>query len=337
MKYRINLRRKHFAQLFLIVIGAFNLIAFQNCSSSGMTSSQVQSVTPAALSGGGGTPPTAPGPVGTGSFILGQRPFLATSTWNTPVSASASYTPFSWVNGAYYMFGWSKYSTAVYVTNPSDPLVTITTVASWGWPAETLSLHLPSGVTGAPGSDAELIIIDGNNVHNFWVFNRINDNSATAKAYGRTNLLTGDGWGKASPFLGAGIVGAAASEFAGLLVQAETDAGEINHALQIEMPGPMQAPGRTGGAIGADGHSPTGVVQEGDRLAIPPSVAMPAGLSPLGQKVFRALQKYGCFDIDTTDNITVSFRAQQNAYDSATMTALDSDIRIIAPLLQLVQ
>jgi hypothetical protein len=139
-----------------------------------------------------------------------------------------------------------------------------------------------------------------------------------------------------SPFLSAGTVAAGASEYAGLLVQAETDAGEVEHALQLVLDGALQKPDPVGQAISSDGSSPNGIAQEGERLAIPPSVSMPAGLSPLGQKVFRALQKYGAFDIDVAGGCT-TLRVQANAYDAATIIALQGDVNTIIPLLESVQ
>lgn len=60
---------------------------------------------------------------------------------------------------------------------------------------------------------------------------------------------------------------------------------------------------------------------------------MPSGLSPLGQKVFRALQKYGAYVTDVSGGCT-TFGAQQNAYDDPTMTALWHDSGKIIPLLK---
>jgi hypothetical protein len=145
-------------------------------------------------------------------------------------------------------------------------------------------------------------------------------------------VITGMGWGTSSPFLGAGIMAAGSSELAGMLVQAETDTGAINHALQITIYSSLNRPGFTGGAIAGDGPSPGGIVQEGDRLGIPPGTSMPAGLSPLGQKVFLAFQKYGAFDIDTGG--ATNLRAQQNAYDAATVNALRTDMATLMPLLE---
>ena len=62
---------------------------------------------------------------------------------------------------------------------------------------------------------------------------------------------------------------------------------------------------------------------------------MPAGLSPLGQKVFRVLRTYGAFDVDSSGGST-TLRAQSNAYDAATITALRADMQKLGPLLRAV-
>jgi hypothetical protein len=235
------------------------------------------------------------------------------------------------------MVGWSSYSAAVYTSSSTDPVVKVTAPASWGWPAGAVSVHVAAGVSGAPGTDGEVLIIDGTTVHNWWQFNRTSNTTATASAYAATDVVSGTGWGTLSPFLGAGVVATGSSELAGLLVQAETDAGEIHHALQIELPQTQNMSGYDGDAISGDGPSSTGIAREGDRLAIPPGTPMPSGLSTLGQKVFRALQTYGAFDIDTTDCCTFSYRAQQNAYDQTTMDALNNDVGTITRLMQKVQ
>jgi hypothetical protein len=281
------------------------------------------------------TAPAEGGDSASAPFALGQVPFTATSTWNTPIAANATYTPLAWStsDGNTYWVNWDSYSSPIYVTAPTDPIVQVTVPAGWGWPANT-SLHAPAGATGAPGTDGEIVVIDGTTVYNLWQFNRTSDTTATASAYAETDVITGTGWGTASPFLGAGIVAAGSSELAGMLVEAETDAGAIQHALQITIYSSLNKPGFTGNAIAGDGPSAGGIVQEGDRLGIPPGTAMPGGLSPLGQEVFSAFQKYGAFDIDTGGATTL--RAQQNAYDAATMSALQTDMATLMPLLQLV-
>jgi hypothetical protein len=90
-----------------------------------------------------------------------------------------------------------------------------------------------------------------------------------------------------------------------------------------------------GNAIAGDGSSSTGIVKEGELLAIAPGAPMPAGLSALGQEVFIAMQKYGAYVVDVAGGVT-NIRAQANAYDNATMTALWHDMGKITPLLQAV-
>ena len=269
------------------------------------------------------------------TFSLGTVPFSATSDWNTAIATNATYTRLNWPGstGSNYSVNWSSYSPSVYVASASDPLVQVTVPAGWGYPAGTIGVHMPLAANGAAGTDGELLVIDGNTVYNFWQFSRTSATTATASCYGAENVVTGDGWGTRSPFLSAGITPVGSSQLGGLLVQAETDTGHINHALQLEVDSTLARSGFTGDAISGNGSSPTGIVQEGDRLGIPLGTPMPAGLSPLGQEVFRAMQQYGAYVVGAAAG-TTAVRAQANAYDAATISALRTDMTSITPLLQ---
>lgn len=120
---------------------------------------------------------------------------------------------------------------------------------------------------------------------------------------------------------------------AGLLIQAETDAGEIDHALNLRGDSTIVASGIIGEAISSDGGAQGGILKEGQKYAIPKTTAMPKNLSVLGQKVFRALQTYGAFVTDVSGGCT-TLGAQQNAYDDPTITALWHDSNAIIPLLK---
>jgi len=268
-------------------------------------------------------------------FTLGQRPFSPSSSWNTKIAPRATYTKLSWpaANGYNYSVAWNQYSPAIYVASTSDPLVSVTYPAAWGYRGGVLNIRIPAEADGAAGTDGELLVIEGNVVHNFWQFKRLSPTTALARSYGAANVLGDSGWGRKSPFLGAGIVATGSSQLAGLLVQAETDSGEIAHALQISIERSLAKPGHTGEAIAGDGKNPNGLAQEGARLAIPLQTAMPAGLSPLGRKVFRAYQDYGAFIIDVAGGVT-NLRAQSNAYDRATISALQRDLLKLTPMLQ---
>src|SRR5262249_16357030 len=115
----------------------------------------------------GASPPPAPLP-----FVLGKVPFASSSSWNTPVPSGAVYWDVAWpaTTGFNYSVSWDAYSPAVYVSSPSDPVVHVPIPNTWGYPAQTIQVHLVSGATGAPGADGEILIIDGTSVLNFWMF-----------------------------------------------------------------------------------------------------------------------------------------------------------------------
>ncbi|MCT4495642.1 hypothetical protein [Bosea minatitlanensis] len=192
---------------------------------------------------------------------------------------------------------------------------------------------MPAAANGAAGTDGELIVIDGDVAYNFWQFKRTSATTASAASFGAENIVTGDGWGSKSPFLGAGITAVGASQLGGLLVKDEVNDGSIDHALQLVVDSKLVQSGAIGQAIASDGSSASGIVKEGQLLAIPPGTPMPAGLSKLGQEVFTALQKYGAYVVDVAGG-TTNIRAQANAFDDATMTALWHDMGNITPLLQ---
>jgi hypothetical protein len=280
------------------------------------------------------------------SFNLSSAPFSSDSLWNQQVPTGATYTPLNWPvsTGYNYAVTWDHDSPPIYIASSSDPVVQVSVPASWGYPAGPVSLHIPAGATGAPGGvgeqnpDAPIIVIDGDTVYNFWRFDRTSNTTATAQAMGEANVITGTGWGNPNAVpggLGAGTDAAGASELGGLLVQAQTDTGAIDHALELAIDNSLLGPGFVAPAIGGDGTNPNGTVQEGQLLAIPPGTPMPSGLSPLGQEVFRALQQYGAY---VTDNGTdqTALRAQANAYNAATMSALKVDLNTVLPLLEVV-
>lgn len=283
-------------------------------------------------------PPTAP-VGGDGAWRGEQRPFASSSSWNTPIPGGANFTDIAMpaASGGNYWVDWEEYSLAVWQSQPGDPLVAVSHPSGWGFPANSTQLRLRAGITGAAGSDGSIVVVDGARVYNLWQFHRTGDTTATAEASASTDVTTGTGWGfaAAGSKTGAGITAVGSSQLAGLLVEAEANAGEIRHALQLSVDGRLNRPGAVGEALRSDGQAADGIVHQGQRLAIPPTVPMPAGLSPLGQKVFRALQTYGAFDVDSSGGST-TLRAQSNAFDPATIDALRQDMKALGPLLEAV-
>ena len=77
---------------------------------------------------------------------------------------------------------------------------------------------------------------------------------------------------------------------------------EISHALAISLPNSMLKSGWVAPCIAEDGGGPwnyTGQIRMGSRLVA--TGPMPAGLSPVGQVVFRAAAQYGFLVVDQSD------------------------------------
>jgi hypothetical protein len=270
-----------------------------------------------------------------GVFQLGDVPFSAESSWNRKVPTNATYKNIAWPAATPYNYisGWGSYTPAVYVAADGDPVVQVEHPDSWGTPAGKVPMRIKKGVTGAGGTDGELLAVDGDVVHNMWQFKRTSDTTATCSAYAKDNVKTGTGWGTKSPFLGAGITAVGGSMLAGLLVEEETKTGEIKHALQLVVDEVLIKPGQTGEAINSDGGAANGIVQEADHLAIPRNVAMPSGMSPLGQACWRAAQEYGAFVIDKA-GMCSKVRMQLNAYSQDIANKLTPDLGKIIPALK---
>ncbi len=278
-------------------------------------------------------------------FASTSIPFTTASPWNTLIPSTATYTTITWPadTGFNYVTSWDDFSPGVYIAGPTDPAVTVTYPDSWGNPAGSVVVHLAAGVSGAapwPSSgDGEILVVDGAVCHNFWQFTRTGLNTATANGYAYANVLSDSGWGVLSPFHGAGINAAGSSELGGLLRQAVSDTGQIPYALQLRVDVAHNlggSPGFVAPAINGDGSAstnPPGFTQTGQRLAIPKTTAMPGGLSPLSQIVFKTLQDYGCYVIDSTGGV-YGFRANPLDYDSATIIAFIANNAALVRLLK---
>ena len=65
------------------------------------------------------------------------------------------------------------------------------------------------------------------------------------------------------------------------------------------------------------------------RVGIPAGVPMPAGLSVPGQNLWKALQTYGAYNVDTAGGGTVILNADPNSVPSADLSAMWSDLHVI--------
>src|SRR5690606_7004062 len=62
----------------------------------------------------------------TEQFVLGSRPFAASSSWNSRIPAGAIFIPLNWPVSTGYNYGvtWSQYSPSIYTSSEADPIVT---------------------------------------------------------------------------------------------------------------------------------------------------------------------------------------------------------------------
>lgn len=266
----------------------------------------------------------------------GGVPFTSSSLWNSTLPQG------SWVDNpglraAPWWVNDESYSIPVVYSSASDPVVAVQVPATWGWPADTLSLPIPAGVTGAQGTDGSIVIVANNVAYNFWQFQRTDTTHATANAYGEANTVTGTGWGSSNPFLGAGIRAAGSSAVAGLITGSDLAGSVIHHALAVSLPGSLLSSAYVAPAISSDGGG--GPIPMGARLGIPAGTPMPAGLSPIGQTVWNTLLTYGAFVVDQhNDSAPAILYADPNSVPTSTIEPLRSgDLNLIMPYVRIAQ
>jgi len=223
------------------------------------------------------------------------RPFDASSPWNMPLGAvswrdapqlrSAS----SWVND-------ESFSIPVVHAGSGDPLVNVSVPNSWGWPAGVVQVNIPDGVGGAAGSDGTLAVVEGNVVYDFYQFNRTSPSDGSAAAWAAT-FLNGSGWGRAAPFLAAGIRAAGSSSLGGLITSGDLVGGDdFRHALAVSLLGSELSAGYVAPAIAGGGGG--GSIPIGARIGIASGTPMPGGLSPIGVRMWNTLVRYGAYVVD---------------------------------------
>jgi len=142
------------------------------------------------------------------------------------------------------------------------------------------------------------------------------------------------GSGRTSPKFTPVAVGLAALRVTVGLVAGAWSAGG-NHALAIAAPGGFFCSdagpaGYAAPAIYNDGSC------EGVRVGIPVGVAMPSGLSPQGQNLWKALQTYGAYNVDTAGGGTVILNADPNSVPNADLSAMWGDLHVIGQYVRVV-
>jgi hypothetical protein len=106
-----------------------------------------------------------------------------------------------------------------------------------------------------------------------------------------------------------GLSATGISYLATTVTEADIASGAIDHAVSVILPpscSPYVAP-----AVRGDCHGTTGQPSEGQWFRFAPGTAMPAGLTPFGQMVFRAILTYGM--VVTDQGGAVMLEAEQSS------------------------
>ena len=247
---------------------------------------------------------------GWGTF---EKPFSADSLWNSrPVGVT--FGSFEIPKSNYFpAVGTGPYSSAVFLSDPSDPPLTIHPAAgkSGIWDPDAGELrstvtiqHWPASVIPAEGNDghADVIDIKAGIVHSFFHLKN-NDGHWTAGQYA-WSPLKGTGWGDPAHYF-KGARAAGVSTTAGLIRKHEIDDGQpiFQHALAMSLtynalsPKPTYIYPATSADTGAEKQN-FGQIPEGALMMLPPDFDLSKITSLPLRKVAATLQTYGAYVVD---------------------------------------
>ncbi len=228
------------------------------------------------------------------------RPFASSSPWNVPAAdlpltlvASSQLAANHW---------WASNDQAPVVNSSADdPTVAVSVGAGFGRQATVINVRMPADTMGGNDGDHHLVVNETSGIsYNFYNFlHTAGASTATASFYGSTPL-DADGFVDPATGLNAGCRAPWNTPMGGILSEPEIAAGEIEHAIGVGVPGSMLTRGWVYPARHEDSDTSgyTGTIPMGSRLVIPSTATMPTGLSSLGQKIWRAAQKYGFIVVD---------------------------------------
>lgn len=202
---------------------------------------------------------------------LALWPFASSSPWNTPIGTGATYDSRTVTSGDVRVSAGNGYGICV---------------GGAGYP---LSAACNSG-------EGHYSIISGTTATEFYAGQAANGTVSCGSGCNRiTTNLAGSG-------VGVGYdVATQLSQLGGLVRQYDLNNG-IRHALAIALPFNVLSSAVQWPALSGDSYkaSNTGFLPYGALLAIPPTVAKPAGLSAVGSLMWDAAVKYGVYVTDAT-------------------------------------
>lgn len=274
-----------------------------------------------------------------------ERPFAATSPWNTPIAATARFVDDARTArlraGGDIQCNATQWTIPVYRATSSDPLETISVADPSGGRQGRVTLQAPAGAVADVQDDAHLIVIsaDGKTSHEFWwVRGRVG--SRTAWSYVEVPLagsgvgFNGPGvpgyWSTSVKSYGWGAIRAYGGSGLGGLIRAgelTTDVAPYSAlALSIDKSILMHpADGKTfGSAIAVKDDTSMGYsgnVLMGTRFGLPPTFDS-SRLSPAARRLAKRLQAYGAYVVDQSTGTRFGTELTQAKADGAACNAI---------------
>jgi hypothetical protein len=163
---------------------------------------------------------------------------------------------------------------------------------------------VPIPPTAVPGtsSDHPLIIWQPstNTEWEFWLATDTDGSWSACWGGELTNVSSSNGVFPA-PY---GVSASGISYLGTMITEADIESGSIDHMIAIQVVG-GDCNGFVAPADRTDCGSAPGQVSEGTELRFPPGLAMPSGLTPFAQMVFRAIQNYGMIVTDQSGAVDI--------------------------------
>ena len=178
----------------------------------------------------------------------------------------------------------------VYTVPADEPEATITVAPNCtDFIADTgTEVPIPSYASLNGSSDSPLVVFQPstNSEWELWQVSRQSRTSYSACWGGELDTATTNGVFPA-PY---GLSASGISYLATIVTEEDVASGTINHAISVGLPRCNRS---VYPASRTDCSTDTGQPGEGQWFRFPPGLAMPSGLNPFAQMVFKAIQSYG--------------------------------------------
>ena len=178
----------------------------------------------------------------------------------------------------------------VYTVPADEPEATLTVASNCtDFIADTgTEVPIPSYASLNGSSDSPLVVFQPstNSEWELWQVSRQSPTSYSACWGGELDTATTNGVFPA-PY---GLSASGISYLATIITEEDVDSGTINHAVSVGLPRCNRS---VYPAARTDCSTDAGQPGEGQWFRFPPGLAMPSGLNPFAQMVFKAIQSYG--------------------------------------------